>query len=51
MQGWKFNSRVQLENESISVYVAALHHLSEFCEYEDTQYSMLEWPPHLKSQR
>ena len=41
MQRWKFNSRVQLENESISVYVAALRQLSEFCEYEDTLDSML----------
>ena len=41
MQRWKFNSRVQLENESISVYVAALYQLSEFCEYGDTLDSML----------
>ena len=41
MQRWKFNSRVQLKNESISVYVAALHQLSEFCEYGDTLDSML----------
>ena len=41
MQRWKFNSRVQLENESISVYVAALRQLSEFCEYGDTLHSML----------
>ena len=41
VQRYKFNSHVRAAEESIATYVAALHQIAEYCNYNDSQQDIL----------